>query len=762
MKQRKRIYIQGIVQGVGFRPYVYNLATHYGLTGWVLNNSLGVTIEAQGTEEALHQFLTHLQQNPPPLAQITEVRSETIPVQEETGFRIRQSEKTTEKFTFISPDMSICADCLQELFDPHNRRYRYPFINCTNCGPRFTIIKDIPYDRPNTTMAVFPMCPQCEAEYHDPANRRFHAQPNACPVCGPRIWLEDAKGEPIDGDTITQAIRFLREGRIVAIKGLGGFHLAVDATNEDAVRLLRQRKHRYEKPLALMCESPRHIRQFAEMSALEEEIILSQQRPICLLQKKHPNPIAPSVSPDNDYLGVMLPYTPLHYLLMREGEFLALVMTSGNLSEEPIVYRNEEARERLRGIADFFLMNNRDIYQRADDSVVRVLAGKTAYIRRSRGFVPRPVMVSESLPSVLAVGGELKNVICLNKEQFFFPGQHIGDLENLATLEFFEESIRHFQKILQIEPQLVVCDMHPEYLSTKWAREQERWPVVEVQHHHAHIASAMAENQLKGEVIGLALDGTGYGTDGTIWGGEVLIASEVQFRRAAHFRKVPMPGGEKAIREPWRMATAYLQEASIPFEPESFFPDVTPEEAHLVHQMLQRRFNTPLTSSCGRLFDAVAALAGLRHRVGYEGQAAMQLEARVAVGENDAGDASYPLPVRGNHFPLELDWRPLLKAVWEDISRKRSVEEISSKFHASVIQALVEVSRRIRQEAGLERVVLSGGCFQNRILSEGLIQQLRAEGFRVYYHTVVPPNDGGLSLGQGYIAANQLKQGMIP
>lgn len=761
MKERRKIFIRGIVQGVGFRPFVFNLARRFALTGWVLNDSLGVTIEVQGERHQLEAFLNQLRSSPPPLAQITRIQVDTIPFQPEESFRIRQSEHREDKFAFISPDMSICSDCLRELFDPHDRRYRYPFINCTNCGPRFTIIKDVPYDRPNTTMAPFTMCPECSREYHDPTNRRFHAQPNACPVCGPTIWLADGKGNRLPGDAITETIRLLREGNIVAIKGLGGFHLAVDATNEAAVQRLRRRKHRYEKPLALMSEDIPQIRQFARVGELEEDILRSQQRPICLLRKKHPNPIAPSVSPDNDYLGVMLPYTPLHYLIMREGAFLALVMTSGNLSEEPIVYQNQQALEELQEIADFFLMNNRDIYQRADDSVVRVMLGKTSFIRRSRGFVPRPVLVAEKLPSVLAVGGELKNTICMNKQEFFFPGQHIGDLENAETLAFFEQSMNHFAKILQIEPELVVCDLHPGYLSTRWAQEQTHWPVLSVQHHHAHIAAAMAENQLTGQVIGLALDGTGYGPDQTVWGGEILIADELAFQRAAHFRTVPMPGGEKAIREPWRMVVAYLQQIGVPFRAENFFPDVSAQEADLVRQMLKRQLNSPLTSSCGRLFDAVAALAGLRYRVGYEGQAAMQLEARAGEINRLSDHSGYQLDIRGDEFPLVLDWQPLLEQVMADLANHVSVSEISKKFHVGIIDGLYRAVRRIYHITGIRRVVLSGGCFQNRLLSEALVQKLKQETFQVFYHTIVPPNDGGLSLGQAYIAANQLKQGMM-
>lgn len=755
--QRKRIYIQGIVQGVGFRPYVYKLAQQFFLSGWVLNDSFGVTVEVQGGAKALDDFAARLKENPPVLAQITGFISETIPLRNELGFTIKESRRQANKFTLISPDISICDDCLGELFDSSDRRYRYPFINCTNCGPRFTIIRDIPYDRPHTTMSDFRMCEACRSEYEDPGNRRFHAQPNACPVCGPHIWLADSAGNTMEGDPLSGAIQFLKDGKIVAIKGLGGFHLAVDATREEAVQRLRLRKHRYEKPLALMSGHVELIERYAEVSETEGNILRSPRRPICLLRKKDIPLIAPSVSPDNDYLGVMLPYTPLHYLLMTEGKFTALVMTSGNISEEPIVKNNQDALERLDGIADYFLLHNRDIHRRADDSVARLVKGNIAYVRRSRGFVPHPVITKAELPSVLSVGGELKNTICLNKGRLFFLSQHIGDLENLETLHYFEQSIQHLQKILEITPAGLAYDLHPEYLSTKWALRRQELPVFGIQHHHAHIASCMAEKGLTGRVIGFSLDGTGYGPDGTIWGGEVLVADERDYTRLARLETVAMPGGEKAIKEPWRMAVAYCRECGIELDTAKHFPNVTQQESALVSQMLERGFNSPLTSSCGRLFDAVAALAGLRYRVGYEGQAAMQLEA--AMGHTALNHSKfYVFNLQETDNLILIDWKPLFDQLMNDIKNNLPASQISRKFHVGLIHVFVKLSHRIRDLTGENRVVLSGGCFQNRFLTECFAEKLLEKRFQVFYHTVVPPNDGGLSLGQAYLAAHRLKE----
>lgn len=753
----KRIYVRGIVQGVGFRPFVYNLAKELRLSGWVLNDSFGVTIEIEGPSKRVKRFLAVLSDNPPVLAQITDIRIEDLPEFGAKDFVIKESRERREKFTLISPDISICDECLQELFDKNDRRYRYPFINCTNCGPRYTIIKDIPYDRPKTTMAEFRMCSRCEQEYRNPANRRFHAQPNACPVCGPHVWLVDSEGKNCPGDPVKETIRFLKQGKIVAIKGLGGFHLAVDALNDRAVRELRRRKNRYEKPFALMSPDLQKVEKFARIEPIERKILESPQRPVCLLKKLPDNEIATSVSPDNEYLGTMLPYTPLHYLILTEGDFTALVMTSGNMSDEPIVHTNREALHRLGRVADYFLLHNREIYQRVDDSVVRMMSGDLSFIRRSRGFAPLPVMINRNLPPVLAVGGELKNTFCLNKSRYFFLSQHIGDLENVETLEFFEEGVQHLRKILEIQPQLIAYDLHPDYLSTKWALGQQELPAMGVQHHHAHVASCMAEKGLTGKVIGFSLDGTGYGTDGTIWGGEVLIADELGFERAAHLRQVKMPGVEKAIREPWRMALAYALEAGLELDVGKYFTDVSGTEADLVKQMLRKNLNSPVTSSCGRLFDAVAALAGLRHRVGYEGQAAMQLEAHAVCFASVKG-TGYRFEIEVEENKLVLDWRPVIRQVLKDAAQNYPAGMIGIKFHRGIVRAFARIADLLRERFALDRVVLSGGCFQNRYLTENLSRRLTKRGFRVYYQTLVPPNDGGLALGQAYIAAHVLQK----
>jgi hydrogenase maturation protein HypF len=759
MLVRFRVNIQGIVQGVGFRPYIFNLAKKFNLTGWVKNHSSGVTIEVQGLKSEFHQFIEEVRNRPPILAQITDFGFKKIPAREDKEFCIFKSEPGVNQLTLVSPDISTCDDCLKELLDRGDRRYLYPFINCTNCGPRFTIIKGIPYDRSQTTMDEFALCEFCRAEYENPHDRRFHAQPNACPNCGPELLLLNQSGKMISNSPILQTVELLEQGKIVAIKGLGGFHLAVDASREDAVQRLRYRKRRYEKPLALMCKTVKEIALFAEISEDEIKILESSRRPICLLRKKKVSPIADSVSPDNDYLGVMLPYTPLHYLILNSNRFMALVMTSGNISEEPIVYKNEEAFERLQNVADYFLLNNREIYQPADDSVLRVMFNKVSYIRRSRGVVPLPVLTKDSYPAVLAVGGHLKNTVCLSRDQYFFLSQHIGDLENIETLKFFELAINHLQNILKINPQLVVCDLHPEYLSTKWAYQQKKLPVLSVQHHHAHIAACMAEKELKGNVIGFALDGTGFGSNGTIWGGEILLASECDFQRLAHFKYVPLPGGEKGINEPWRMLLAYLRETGISFPFKEYFPEVE-NEVDLVFQMIERSVNSPMTSSCGRLFDAVAAACGLRYKVGYEGQAAMQLEALL-----DSLDQTlenfYTFKIEENEEIDQIDWKPMFISLQKDLQNGLPVAEISWKFHKGLVEILLKLALKYRKEYNLNRIVLSGGCFQNKFLSESMIARLAQNKFEVFYHTLVPPNDGGLSLGQAYIGTNKIKMGLI-
>jgi hydrogenase maturation protein HypF len=758
MEVRKGVEVSGIVQGVGFRPHVYRLATERRLAGQIRNTPAGVEIEIQGDRQAVEDFVVRVSAEAPPLARVTEVRVRDLPCNGDRGFHIVESKRGEAVHTLISPDVALCADCLRELFDPADRRYLYPFINCTNCGPRFTIVRDIPYDRPYTSMAVFPMCPECQVEYDDPLNRRFHAQPNACWKCGPQAELWDWSGQRIQAqDPIAQAASHLLTGAVVAVKGLGGFHLAVDATNRQAVERLRERKRRVGKPFAIMVPDMSTLEQLCEVDATARALLQQVQRPIVLLPRKPRPPVAEAVAPGNHDLGVFLPYTPLHHLLLAAGGFTALVMTSGNLSEEPIAIDNQEAVGRLRGIADYFLVHNRDILLRCDDSVVRSVAGQSRQLRRSRGYVPTPVFLAEELPPVLAVGGELKNTICLTKGKHAFLSQHIGDLENLESYRFFEEAIRHLERILEIQPGIVAYDLHPDYFSTRWALAQEGAKKVGVQHHHAHVASCMAENGLDGSVIGFSLDGTGYGTDGNIWGGEVLVADYLDFERAAHLRYVPMPGGAAAIREPWRMAVSHLAQLfgadfmklRIPF-----VEQLRQRPVDLVLRMLERGVNSPLTSSCGRLFDAVAALAGIRDQVSYEAQAAIELE-MLARDSSDRG--SYPLAIQKEADGWVIDTEPLFRELVRDLERNVPVSTISRRFHKGLAQGFTEIAIRLRARNGLDRICLSGGTFQNALLFEHLHASLVLQGFRVFSHREVPAGDGGLSLGQAVVAARRVQ-----
>jgi hydrogenase maturation protein HypF len=759
MKRRAKTVIEGIVQGVGFRPFIYQLARRNCLNGYVSNTSVGVDIEVEGDPEAIARFLAEVEAEVPPLARITRLDTSYLPPAAYEDFRIEMSRAAEKRSALISPDVAICADCLRELLDPRDRRYRYPFINCTNCGPRYTIIMDIPYDREKTSMRHFEMCPDCSREYHDPMDRRFHAQPDACWVCGPKIWLEDARRAPVAGEPVETLCRLLEQGHIVAIKGLGGFHLAVDASSERAVARLRERKRREEKPLALMSSDLDAVRRYARISEAEEERLLSRERPIVLLAKDDPEGlIAPSVAPRNRFFGVMLPYTPLHHLILREVAAPALIMTSANLSEEPICIDNEEAVRRLSGIADYYLFHDRDIYLRSDDSILRVVQGATRLIRRSRGFVPVPVFTEGELPQVLAVGAELKSTICLTKGNRAFLSQHVGDLENLETLEFFELTVNHLQRILEIKPELIAYDLHPEYLSTKWALAQEGVRLVGVQHHFAHIVSCLAENGVPGPVVGLSLDGTGYGTDGRIWGGELLVAGLTGFRRAGHLRYLPLPGGAKAIKEPWRMAVSYLRAAfGEEFPRLPFLEGVEAEALRLLPQMMDKGLNSPLTSSCGRLFDAVAAICGLRSTVAYEGQAALELEQAMA-WPPDGGPKPYPFGLVEGEDGLLLDFLPAVRQVARDVQKGVPVQEISLRFHLALVDALAGAAVRVRQESGVNEAALSGGCFQNRFLLSALSEALLGAGFnKVYTQAQVPSNDGGISLGQAVAAAMALR-----
>lgn len=746
----KKIRINGIVQGVGFRPFVYQLAGRHGLCGHVANTAAGVTLHVEGASHQIKGFIEDLTLKKPPLAHIVEIAVDDAEPAGYKGFIILESEDGNQRATLISPDVAVCGDCLAELFDPADRRYQYPFINCTNCGPRYTIIDDIPYDRPKTSMRHFAMCPQCQSEYDDPNDRRFHAQPNACHQCGPKVSLFDNQRRPVSGDAVPRTAELLKSGRIVAVKGLGGFHLAVDAMNDKAVERLRRRKHREEKPLAVMSADLDAVEHYAHIGPGEADLLSSLQRPIVLLAKKRPEKLAYSVAPRNRYVGVMLPYTPLHHLLMRHG-FTALVMTSGNLSEEPIAIDNAEAFERLKDIADYFLIHDRDIYLRSDDSIIRRAAGDTRPIRRSRGFVPMPIFLKSQIPSTLACGAELKNTVCLTKGLQAFVSQHIGDLENLATENFFQLTIDHLQRILDIRPELIACDLHPDYLSTQWALSRQDLPVIQVQHHFAHIAACMAEHRLDDPVIGLAFDGTGLGDDGTVWGGEILAVDSAGYRRLAHLETVPMPGAAAAIKAPARMALAYLYtvfgqdiwKLTLPV-----VADMDRSEAEVIVRMCERGINAPMTSSLGRLFDGVAAIIGLRQQVAFEGQAAMELE---MMADDQTGE-SYEFQWQDGAV-RKIAVAPFIRGVVEDLQRGMPAFIISRKFHNTLIEGCAALCETVARETGLTRVVLSGGCFQNRLLLEGLHRSLAERNLDVYSHRQVPTNDGGLALGQAVIGA---------
>ena len=756
------VHITGVVQGVGFRPFVYNLAVELELSGWVLNSSSGVEIEAIGPFSALDAFAQRLESDAPPLARIESITVDEIPVSdvdlpEPDSFTIRHSEARPGEFQPISPDIAICDDCLRELFDPTDRRYRYPFINCTNCGPRFTIIQDIPYDRPQTTMAPFEMCPNCQAEYDDPTDRRFHAQPNACPICGPQVTFRNKNpsrgpsGPASEEEAVRTTRQALLDGSIVAIKGLGGFHLACDATNDQAVHTLRDRKGRIDKPFALMAFDLEAVQGFCSVNEEERELLTSRERPIVLLDERPDGPISSAVAPGTDSLGVMLPYTPLHYLLLEptDGFPPALVMTSGNYSEEPIATGNEEAMERLDSLADAFLLHDRKIHARCDDSVTRVVAGQELPIRRSRGYAPYPVHLPFPVHQILAVGGELKNTFCLTRDRYAFLSQHIGDMENYETLTFFERMVEQLRRTFRIEPAIIAHDLHPGYLSTRYAEQESAAydSCIAVQHHHAQVASCMAEHGLTGErpVIGVAFDGTGYGSDGAIWGGEFLLMDYASFRRAAHLKYVPLPGGDAAIRRPYRIALAHLWAAGVKWDGD--LPPVqaaTDEERAVLAQQLEGRINTVPTSSSGRLFDAVSSLAGVRQEVNYEAQAAIELENMV---EDDVAEA-----YRFDHGEA-IDPAPVIRDVVADVKSGVPAGVIAAKFHNGMAGMIYGACLRLREESGVNEVALSGGVFQNVTLLNRVLPRLGEAGFVVYTHRLVPPNDGGLSLGQAVVAA---------
>jgi hydrogenase maturation protein HypF len=743
---------------VGFRPFIFQLAETHGILGTVSNTVRGVEIRAQGDPDQVAAFLLEIPAAAPPLSHITEITVEEAAISPYFAFTIEKSDPGERMETLIPPDVSVCDQCLEELFDPADRRHRYPFINCTNCGPRYTIITDIPYDRPKTSMAAFPMCPDCRREYEDPKNRRFHAQPNACPVCGPRVVLCGPGGDPIaEAAAVEKTAALLQSGAIVAVKGLGGFHLACDATHAAAVDRLRSRKRREEKPFALMAPDLPAVGRFARVLPQEAAMLTGNRRPIVLVQKRADHPIADSVAPGTRCFGVMLPYTPLHALLMESG-FTALVMTSANLRDEPIAAANNEAFSRLSEIADYFLIHDRDIVQRCDDSVVRVIADEPRFYRRSRGYVPHPVFLAKRYPVTLALGADLKNTQCLLKGDQAFLSRHVGDMETLEAHRFFKETGEHLEKILAVRPEIIAVDAHPGYYSTKAADDFSPLPVVPVFHHHAHIVSVTAEHQFTGPVIGLSFDGTGYGEDGTIWGGEFLFVEGAAFTRSAHLDPVPLPGGDAAVRAPWRTAIAYLNHAfggEMQRRTLPFLSHIEDEALSIVTRMVRKQINAPVTSSLGRLFDAVAAIAGVRSTIRYEGQAAVELTARS--DDSETGDR-YEIAFFGEG-PVIIDHRPLIRGVAADVERGISVFEIGGRFHRALVHFFTELTRRISHSTGVRTVALSGGVFQNEILLGGLIKSLGAAGFTVLANKQVPANDGGISLGQAVIAAEKMQSG---
>jgi hydrogenase maturation protein HypF len=748
--ERRAIVVRGIVQGVGFRPFVYNLARRLHLGGFVCNQTGTLLIEVEGATPSLDHFLGELADRPPPLAQIEHLSWERRPPCGEDEFRIETSTADAASPVFISPDVAACPDCLAELFDPADRRFGYPFLNCTNCGPRLTIITGAPYDRPRTTMASFVMCPACRAEYDDPSDRRFHAQPTACADCGPSLRLLDAAGRPVvTPDPLAHFVAALRAGRIGALKGLGGYHLACDARDAAAVAELRRRKHRDEKPFAVMVADGTAAEVLADVGPDERTLLLSPRAPIVLLRKGPPGAVAEEVAPRNPHLGVMLPYTPLHHLLLRAAGG-PLVMTSGNRSDEPIAYRDDEALEKLAGIADLFLVHDRPIHLRCDDSVTRVVDGIELPVRRSRGYAPRPVGLPFDCPRpILAVGGQLKATFALGRGRQAFLSHHLGDLDHFEAYRAFEKDVALYEQLFGVAPQVIAHDLHPDYATTGFAREQSArlgLPLLAVQHHHAHMASCLAENGLDEPVIGVSFDGTGFGTDGAIWGGEFLVGDYRTFRRAAHLRYVGLPGGDRAVREPWRVAVAHLADAQA--ELPALEARRSPVELRTGRRMLERGLNSPRTSSAGRLFDAVAALAGVRDHVSYEGQAAIELE-WLAAGV--AADGAYPFDLGG--VPLVVDTRPLIRAVATDVKRGVGAALVGRRFHSTLVDVIAAVCGRLRAETGLGAVALSGGVFLNALLTREVGARLGTDGFRVFRHRQVPPNDGGLSLGQLAVAA---------
>ncbi len=747
MTERRRVTVQGLVQGVGFRPFVYRLAHELGLNGWVVNSSQGVTVEVEAIPVRLDTFITRLQNELPPHAAIHHLDWQSIALVGERAFEIRHSDDVGAKTAIVLPDLATCPECLKELFDPANRRYRYPFTNCTHCGPRFSIVQGLPYDRPNTTMRLFEMCDECRAEYENPLDRRFHAQPNACPKCGPQLALWDKNGTTlaVRDEALLADVEAIQQGKVVAVKGIGGFHLMVDARNEKAVRLLRSRKHRDEKPLALMYPSLESIKADCEVSDLEAKLLTSSEAPIVLLRRVGGD-IAPNVAPNNPYLGVMLPYTPLHHLLMRELGF-PIVATSGNLSGEPICIDEHEALERLGQIADLFLVHDRPIARHVDDSIVRAAAGRELILRRARGYAPLPFELPPNSMTLIAAGSHLKNTAAVSSGQQAFISQHIGDMDTVQAYDAYQHVIHDFQQLYELHPSAVVCDLHPDYRSTGYA-ESLGLPVIHVQHHYAHVLSCMADNHLEGSVLGVSWDGTGYGTDGTIWGGEFLLVNERSFDRAAHLMTFRLPGGDQAVKEPRRSALGLLYAVYGDDIPTDLAPiqSFSPSELALLKSALRKGLNSPLTSSAGRLFDAVAALIGLRQRANFEGQAAMDLE---FIQNGRISDKCYPFAVTDITSDFDtprriLDLKLTVRAIISDLRDGVAVGEIATTFHNTLTEMIIEIVRHVDEK----QVVLTGGCFQNKTLLEHTIDRLLEEGFSPYWHRNIPPNDGGIALGE--------------
>jgi len=770
------ITVEGVVQGVGFRPFIHRLAKTHDLKGFVSNTTTGVHIEVDGNTEKINCFYNDIEKNAPSAAQIqNKTLSLTIPGNHKT-FEVRKSFTSSETLTLISPDLSICDDCKEELLDPKNFRYHYPFINCTNCGPRFTIIDELPYDRPLTAMSPFQMCEKCTGEYEDIEDRRYHAQPNACPACGPDITLIKCNDRKVNEAlhsgyvAVKKAISFLKEGKIVAVKGIGGFHLACNAENDSAVQKLKERKHREkDKPLAVMMSSVESVRDYCILENSEENLLTGTQKPIVLLEKKPSCSVSDFVTPNNRKLGVMLPYTPLHYLLFEDTSsitsprFPALVMTSANTSEEPIVKDNDEAVEKLSQIADYILTHNRDILKSCDDSVIQNVNDNVSFIRRSRGYTPFPVVHQFKLDPVLACGAEQKNTFCLTKSNYAFMSQHIGDLKNWETYKQYKENIEHFKNNFQITPEIIACDFHPDYLSTRFAEDYindnlngDKTHLFKIQHHHAHIASCMAENGIDEKVIGIAFDGTGYGTDGMIWGGEFLVCDYNNFDRAAHLDYVPLAGGNSAIKEPWKMAVSYLcstfgdEYKTLELD---LLKSIDKDKVEILEEIIKKNINVVQTSSMGRLFDAVSAILLSNTHVSYEGQGAVELEQTIARRD----DKHYQFSFIEKDDKLIIDYRPVIKEIVKEIIAKKDVSEIACRFHNTIIHMVVETCNLLSKKTGILKVALSGGCFQNRYLTEGVNKTLEKSGLTCLTHTKVPPNDGGISLGQAIIANERNK-----